>query len=262
MAKPIYAYPIPGNLKSLKICQAFAQGNRDCYVVRDNSLRHEGDAFFYGVTFDNEHIWRSVLYDDNCVVWYCDNAYFDCCRQQYFRITQNALQHNGMGKSNGERFEQLRATYDIQVQPWREQGEHIVLTPQSDSFMSMPADYEGNWTVNTRRQLEAVTTRLIRVREWNREKSPSVGQLADDLQGAHALVTYTSAAAITAVMAGVPVVVHSSSVAAIMAGGMLDIEHLPTPDRSNWLGLLADNQFTLEEMRNGYVAQRLVQHAK
>jgi hypothetical protein len=68
---------------------------------------------------------------------------------------------------------------------------------------------------------------------------------------AHALITWSSAAAVMAVLAGVPVVTMGPCAAAPMAGDIADVENLPQPERESWAGVLADNQWTLDEMRAG-----------
>lgn len=240
----IYFYPILAKAKSRDICAAFAAGCNG-RVVSDNTLR-DGDAGFYGVDFSNEHIWRTVLADHTRNFWYIDNAYFDETRQKYFRITKNLLQHNGIGDSDCARFNSL----GLHVTPWRKQGKQIIIIEQSSSFMSMPGGYEGNWLGNLLPILQR-TNRPLVVRRWDRNKNKAANTLAEDLVEAHALVTWSSAAAVTSIMAGVPVIALGQSCASPFSGSLLDLEQLPMPSRYTWLGLLADNQFTLAEMRSG-----------
>lgn len=247
-------YPIPGKRKSRLICEAWAQGCSGGTVI-DNTLR-DGDAFFYGVDRSIEHIWRTILHDQTRTFYYCDNSYFDDTRQEYFRITKNMLQHTGEGVSDGERYiKQLGR--DHSVAPWREEGRHIVVCEQSASFMDLPIGYEGDWLNDIVPALRRLTSREIRIRRWERDKAHSSNSLMNDLLGAHALVTWSSAAAITSVMAGVPIIAQGQCAAGPMSGSLLDIEQLPMPPRYNWLGVLADNQFTLDEMRSGYAWEKL-----
>lgn len=241
----IYFYPVVSKAKSRDICTAFAAGCGG-RVVHDNKLR-DCDAGFYGVDSSNMHIWRAVLADHSRSFWYLDNAYFDGTRQKYFRVTKNLLQHNGVGESDCTRFNAL----GLPVAPWRKQGRQIVVIEQSSSFMSMPGGYEGNWLDNLLPKLEKLTKRELVVRRWGRDKAKAANTLAQDLIDAHALITWSSAAAVTSIMTGVPVVALGQSCAEPLSGSLLDLEQLPMPPRYTWLGLLADNQFTLEEMRSG-----------
>lgn len=248
----IHGYPIPGKRKARLVCEAFAAGCKGT-TVTDNMLR-DGDAFFYGVDFSVEHIWRAILHDHSRDFYLIDNSYFDDTRQQYFRITKNMLQHPGTGMSDGKRLEALNLEH---CKPWQTDGKHVIVCEQSASFMELPVGYKGSWLDDTLRELRQLTSLEVRVRKWSRDKSWALNPLKLELAGAAALVTWSSAAAITAVMGGVPIVVQGQSAAAPMAGTLADLPHLPMLPRYNWLSVLADNQFTLEEMRSGHAWEAL-----
>jgi len=193
-----------------------------------------------------------MLKDSTRNWYYIDNPYFDATRGECFRITKNALQHSGLGVSDCKRFNAL----NIKIADWHaaDAGKHIVVCEQSADYMQVVAQYPGDWLDQTLRALRTATSRELRVRKWQRDKTIAANTLPVDLMGAHALVTWNSAAAITAILAGVPAIVHTPCAASPMAGTPLDdIERLPQPEgRYNWCGVLADNQFTLDEMRSGY----------
>ena len=65
--------------------------------------------------------------------------------------------------------------------------------------------------------------------------------------GASTLVTHSSAAAVTAVIEGIPVIVSGMSALAQMRWST-DPEH---DQRLGFLNVLADNQWTLDEIREG-----------
>lgn len=236
------AYPVANKKKSFEICLAWTRG---CGGQIGTTLR-DGDAFFYGVDDSNEAVWREVLKSGRDF-WYCDNAYFDGARQQYFRVTKNALQHSGAGDSDGLRFAEL----GVPIKPWRTAGEHIVVCPQSTPFMKTIAQYQGDWLRDAVAALEAHTRRPLRIRAWSADKGKLAATLKDDLAGAHALVTWSSAAAVTALLEGVPVVANGPGCAASMSGWIADMENLPQPPRETWAAVLADNQWTLDELRRG-----------
>lgn len=246
----INAYPVDGKRKSFELCQAFVDscGGK---VITDGVLR-EGAAFFYGVDGSNVDVWRAVQRERRDY-FYSDNSYFDATRGDYFRVTRNGLQHSGTGPSNGKRFASLR----IDVKPWRRRGDHIVMCPQSDHFMTVIAGVAFDWTRHTRDALARFSGRPLRLREWNRDKSALSATLPADLDGAHALVTWSSAAAVEAVLSGVPVVCTGPCAAAPMGGDIADIECLPTPAREQWAGVLADNQWTVSEFRRGLALDEL-----
>lgn len=241
----VYAYPVPGKQKSLDICAAFVAGCGGM-VVTDGRLR-DGDAFFFGITAAMEPLWRQVRSEHGRTFWYGDNAYFDEGRQTYFRVTKNQLQHSGLGRSDGKRLSAL----GVRMQPWRSAGDHIVVCPQSDHFMRVVVGHQGDWSRDIAVALAGVTRRTVVVRQWSADKGKLGATLTQDLAGAHALVTWSSAAAVAAVVAGVPVVTLGQCAAEPMSGSLASIERLPTPEREEWAGVLADNQWSLAEMRSG-----------
>lgn len=225
------AYPVFGKQKAVNICNAFIEG----------APRNAEGSVFYGVNDSNRDAWES-----GGTRWYIDNAYFDSTRQVYFRVTKNATQHSGLGKSDGKRFRE----FGIEIKPWRA-GSHIVVVQQSESFMRNVACYYSDFVADVIVSLADLSERSILVRLWTPHKHAAGTSLIEDLRGAHALVTHSSAAAVTALLEGVPVAVDRSSVAYPMAGSIDDIENLPLPHREQWAGVLADNQFTLDEFRDG-----------
>jgi hypothetical protein len=113
------------------------------------------------------------------------------------------------------------------------------------------------WTEETVATLRRVTTRELQIRDWTHDKVGLMRSLADDLTGAWALVTHSSAAAVNALLAGVPVLTQAG--ATLMMSR--DIEHVESPilppDRERFFGVLADNQWTLAEMRAGKAWQHV-----
>jgi hypothetical protein len=245
----VTAYPVANKAKSLAICRAFVEGCNGLVEHAAKELR-PGVAFFYGVDASNEHLWQQLL-AENRPYLYCDNSFFDHTRQTYFRIAWNRLQHSGEGVSNGERWRRL----GVFIKPWRETGEHIVICPQSDHFMRVVCREHYDWLARTRDDVARLSPRVQRVRAWSPDKSALAATLEDDLAGAHALVTHSSAAAITAILNGVPAIVTSDDCAAKpMAGTMAQLEAPPLPSheaRWQWASVLADNQWTIAEMTLG-----------
>ena len=244
----VTAYPVKGKAKSEDICEAFAVGCGGA-VARGSPELLPGAAFFYGVDDSNLHLWRQAKAEGvSRTFLYCDNSYFDSTRQTYFRITRGRLQHTGYGTSDGERFRAL----GIEIAPWRVAGDHVVICPQSEHFMRAIVGFKGDWLRETVAALSEITERPLRIRHWNRDKTKAAAGLGADLEGAYALVTWSSAAAVTALLAGVPVIVGGDCAAAPVAGRtVFKLEKLPRKPREEWCGVLADNQWTIAEMADG-----------
>lgn len=107
--------------------------------------------------------------------------------------------HNGLGRwpiGTGDRWPLL----NVGLKPWRQNGKHILVLPSRGigaPGVAMPPD----WTKRTVAALKARTKRHIKVRPHPGDgKAP----LDADLNGAHAVVTWGSGAAVKAIAAGVP----------------------------------------------------------
>lgn len=233
-------YPVPGKAKSKLICNAFAAG----------APRHATGAVFFGT----EGVMSAFQRAKQGTWWYIDNAYTDPQRGLYFRVTKNALQVDPTGKaSTGERFAKLGIT----VKDWRHKPDgKILVIPQSDDFMKSTLGRKGDWLRETVEKLNAWGYGpRIHVRPWQRDKTTAYVELHRDLDDAALVVTWSSASAITALYEGIPAISESGAAHALT--GPLTQEQVAQPlmpgitERTRFLEILADVQFTLEEMRNG-----------
>lgn len=229
------AWPVPGKVKAADICAAFVAG------APKTTTGH----VFFGVKDSNAHAWKKVLASGE-PYYFIDNSYFDSVRggsaitsADQFRVTCNAIQVQDARRrfSDGKRW----AALGLEILPWqaREKG-HWLLIEQSDIFMKHSVR-EPRWYFNTLTNLRA-TGEAIRVRPWNPDKTKIQKTLAADLAGARAVVTHSSAAAITGALAGVPFVVSPESA----------IYGMEPQERFQVMRVLADSQFTVDEMRSGF----------
>ena len=237
---PLTLYPVPGKAKSKLICNAFAAG----------APRHATGAVFFGT----EGVMSAFQRAKQGTWWYIDNAYTDPQRGLYFRVTKNALQVDPTGKaSTGERFAKLGIT----VKDWRHKPDgKILVIPQSDDFMKSTLGRKGDWLRETVEKLNAWGYGpRVRVRPWLRDKKTAYVELHKDLDDAALVVTWSSASAITALYEGIPAISESGAAHALT--GPLTQEQVAQPlmpslvERTRFLQILADNQFTLEEFKNG-----------
>lgn len=235
MRHSVSCYPIPGKRKALRLCEAFAEGVSRAggiarVITKIPDILEDGAAVFYGVRPSVAHLWRQAKAERR--EWfYIDNSYFDCAREQQFRVTRNRIQHTGQGESDGTRFKKL----GIRIKPLKVGGEYTLVCQQSREFMQVVAG-DPFWIDRAVRDLSG----MLVVRAKGECRS-----FADDLVGASRVVAYSSATAIEATLAGIPVIC-SEQCAAYMPG-----------DRRRWASVLADNQFSVEEFANGYAWNQL-----
>lgn len=240
----LIAKPVLGKRKSYDICQAFLDGYvRGYRKTREEQIKGQGVVFF-GIDESNYLDWRDrSKLKQGLSYYYIDNSYFNKTRGTHYRVTRDAIQHHGPWESDGARW----AALGYEVKPWRSiDTGHIVVCPQSDAFMKYTVRLytpgANTWLADTLATLKtAYPGREIRVRPWSSNKLEISKTLHEDLEGAGLLVTHSSAAAIEAVIEGIPVMVSPAS-------SLSDV----TPDqRIQCLQTLADNQWTLDEIRNG-----------
>lgn len=245
----IIGYPVPGKEKARIICQAFIDG-----APHDA----EGDVFF-GVNHGNHAAYLRAKALGR--PWfYVDNAYFDRCRGVYFRVTRNALQCNGADPSDGKRFEHL----GISIKPWRVDSKPtntLLVCEQNANFMAAAVGYKGGWLTNTLSALRGLgLPHPIKVRPWNPDKAKLAIALLDQLPTTHMVITHSSASAITAMLEGVPAISQSGA-AAVLTGKSMTFADISLPrhpsGREQFAATLADNQFTLDEIRRGMAWQWL-----
>lgn len=249
------------------ICGAFAQGGP--FRIVPPAPLMPGDVFMYGALRGLLPTYIAAKAKGRNV-FYGDNGYFlpGKSESSYFRITRNALQHNGIGTPSKEDRARAQAL-GVTLKPWRTSGSHIVVCPPGHLFGATFGFSADAWLEKTLDELKKHTDREIRVRmkvSWNdakpvdiirsstgKPKTSVTTPLSEDLRGAWALVTHSSNAAVEAVVAGYPVVCTDQCAASAM--GTSDIATVESPrtdgDREAWLAVLAANQWTLGEMRSG-----------
>jgi len=231
----IKAYPVANKQKSIDICRAFIEGA---------PKKAEGSVF-YGVDKTNVMEWDIERKRETRPWFYIDNSYFDSVRGKQYRVSKNNTQchPDPLGRpSTGERFARL----GIKLKPWHPNIEgYYLIIEQSQSFMTTVA-CDPDWFTRTVKNYTAHGVE-VRARGWGRDKLKLQATLIADLTGASTLVTHSSAAAVTAVIEGIPVIVSGMSALAQMRWST-DPEH---DQRLGHLNALADNQWTLDEIRAG-----------
>lgn len=254
---------------SHQVCVPFAQGCGG-KIVSAAPLR-DGDCFFYGAirgllpTLKQAQARGRTFY-------YADNGYFLPGKKEgnYFRVTKNALQHDGSGElprpyhMARERWARL----GLEIKPWRTDGGHVLVCAPARLFAATFGFSADEWLRLTLKTLGKYTKRELRVRakikfddglpyslvERDGQLTASgITRFADDLAGAWALVTHSSNTAVDALLAGVPVFCTARCGASAMASNDLrEIERPRTDgDRLHWARVLANRQWTLAEMRDG-----------
>ena len=250
------------------VCHAFARGVKS-RIVQPYPLL-PGDVFVYGCLRGLMPTLRQAMREER-TYYYGDNGYMRPGKNElgHFRITKNAVQHTGTGEfqiPEAQAYKRFKGL-GLEIKPWRKRGNHVLVCPPmrlSGAVWGYDADA---WLAQTLETLRKHTDRELRVRakmSWNDNKSKNTASyegrpktalktMAEDLDGAWALVSYNSNAATEALLAGIPI--FNSIGGGAYALGTPDLSKIEEPrldgDRHRWAAMLACNQWTLEEMRNG-----------
>ena len=192
---------------------------------------------------------------------------------QFLRYSLDGVFYNrdryANANSTAHKWNQIQQVLGLQLQPWRAQGDHVLVCLQRDGGWSMKGTDMTAWTVNTVRRLRELTTRPIVIRAHPKHRidlsvlsglgavrqSLDGTDLTQDLAGAWAAVFYNSSASVAAVLAGIPVfATDDDCVAWRMANPDLDqIENPCMPAREQWLYDLSAAHWTDAESRSGAI---------
>lgn len=160
----------------------------------------------------------------------------------YYRWHSGAFQLREAPRgASGARWQAL----GIPLAPWSRGGRHVVIAAPTRTYARFHRC--ETWIADTIDALARVTDRQLVIRDKESRRS-----LMADLEGAHALVTHGSIAAVEAAILGTPVFVDASSAAALV--GHTDLKHIEAPaypDREPWCHALANSQFTEAELVDG-----------
>jgi len=192
---------------------------------------------------------------------------------QFLRYSLDGVFYNrdryANANSTASKWNQIQQTLGLQLEPWRAQGDHVLVCLQRDGGWSMKGTDMTAWTVNTVRRLRELTSRPIVIRAHPKHRvdlsalSDLTGvrqslhgtALVQDLKDAWAAVFYNSSASVAAVLAGIPVfATDDDCVAWRMANpDLAQIENPCMPAREQWLYDLSAAHWTDAESRNGAI---------
>lgn len=234
------AYVAVGEKTSPRWCRAFAQGCGG--TVAPQRRLHPGPVAMFG----SRRLWGLLeqARAEGRDWYYGDHGYFG--RFTFYRVTRNAHQHTGRGEPAYTRLKALGVT----VAPWRRGGGHVLVCPPDQIFAGL-FGFDGQaWAENIVAELRGRTDREIRVRSRHGNQDRP---LWADLEDCWALVTFMSNAAVEAVLAGVPVFCTGRCAALTMGSDDLSLIESPRRPhgRRRWAAVLAANQWTMDELRDG-----------
>lgn len=211
-------------------------------------------------------------------------------REVYYQVGFDGLKNHAdycVRKVGGDRWQSL----GVKIQPWRKKGKHILVLGQALHGQSSQHLNILDWYSQALRELREHSKRPIVMRQHprvtflrsNRQRiererkliKEAVGAGADfswshnrlleqDLYNCWAAVAFSTTAAITAVLCGVPVLVGSAASMAwdVSEHELSRIEEPALPERLPWARRLAYCQWNLAELASGKAWGHLRPHAQ
>jgi len=249
---------------------AFLQGLRQAgyepSVNQPPESKHAGDLLIIWNRYGDWHDQALRFERAGGRVIVAENGYAgrDKDGRQYYALSDQWHQrplidatgeHSSLVTRHSSRFELL----GIEVAPWRApapQG-HVLICAQR-GFGVRPHCMEKKWPGQIATELRKYTKRPIRIRphpedrdvpQQDRTRRP----LADDMDGAHAVVVWSSTAAVKALLAGIPVF-HGGPDFIVQPAAKLGIESIEDPlmgDRAAAFERLAWGQWSVSEIEAG-----------
>lgn len=217
---------------------------------------------------DHQRVSKNLIMpiDGSCFKFVDDHS-------QFLRYSLDGVFYNrdryANANSTASKWNQIQQVLGLQLQPWRAQGDHVLVCLQRDGGWSMKGTDMTAWTVNTVRRLRELTTRPIVIRAHPKHRidlsvlsglgavrqSLDGTDLTQDLAGAWAAVFYNSSASVAAVLAGIPVfATDDDCVAWRMANpDLAQIENPCMPAREQWLYDLSAAHWTDAESSSGAI---------
>ena len=177
----------------------------------------------------------------------------------YFRIVKGGLHTIRGAMGNGARVTELeRKGIDVKFKGWNTGDcNHILLCPSSPTVTyHINGITQEEWIQRVTDEIQKHTDMKIVVRQKPRPNNSEWGtDIKDRLERTHCIVTNMSLAAIDGIMNRVPVICHQRNIASFVSSR--DIKFIKKPMRpgrktiTEWLKMIAQNQFTIPEIADG-----------
>lgn len=182
-------------------------------------------------------------------------------------------------RSNIDHWNEISRSLEIQLKPWRTNGDHVLICLQRDSGWNAKGFDQAVWLRKTIKQIRSVSSRPIMIRPHpatkktliidelaNKENISIIDSqttsLEQNIQGAHAAVFFNSSSSVAAVLAGVPVFVSDDDAVTdtVANHNLALIENPEMPAREQWLYDLAACHWTMEHSRRGDIYRHFAPH--
>jgi len=202
---------------------------------------------------NNEESIRSRIFAEQ-EFWFIDAGYTNFITAKgkpWHRLCRNHI-HQSLSHMNfpADRLSQLGSL----PQPWRTTGNKILVVESSDFHHQMLGSDTTSWRDCVSNELAKHTDRPVeyRAKHMDRKTRDSVYDLLMSSNEYYCVISDSSAAAVEAVWAGVPIITLNKHITSTIARTQVaDINDLYRGPIGDWLCALTYSQFTKKEMQNG-----------
>jgi len=178
---------------------------------------------------------------------------------------------------NPNRWARIQEHYHLQLQPWRQSGNHILLCLQRDGGWSMAGWDVVDWAIKTIVEIRKYSNRPIRIRPHPGDKravkycdrilklcqgrrltqielSQSAASLMQDFVDCWAVVNHNSSPGVAAAIEGIPVFLtdpERSQARDVATLSLNRMENPFMPDREAWAQRISQFHWSHDELRSG-----------
>jgi len=196
-------------------------------------------------------------------------------RKRYLRYS-----FNGVFPSTGfyfdseytaDRWNQIQSDLNVNLKPWREHGDHILLCLQRNGGWSMRGLDVMEWmnkTILDIRNYDKHRPIVVRTHPGDKKiksylrinyknvRLSSNRDIVEDLKGAWATVIYNSSPGVASALEGIPVIITDpklgySQAESVSNLGIDKIKNPIKPDREQWIQKLCMSHWNFEELKDG-----------
>lgn len=228
------------------------------YIVSSSNVDPEQPVLLRNV-INNESLIADRL-ANKLPFWFIDTGYtnFLTGKKTWHRLVKDHIHHKITGYGYPADRLHLLSSFP---RPWKTGGSKILVVESSNNHFQLFGQELEHWKNHVRIELEKYTDRPIKFRGKNLDRKTRDNLyeklLADN--DFYCVVTDSSAAAIEAIWAGIPVITLGQHITNPVARSELkDINDLYRGDIGNWLCAVSYNQFTKKELFDG-TALRIMQ---
>ena len=187
-----------------------------------------------------------------------------------------------------DRWKKIQTECGVQLQPWRQSGNHILICLQRDGGWSMAGWDVIDWAIKTIIEIRKYSDRVIRVRPHPGDKravkycdrllklcqgrrltqieiSQSTTSLLDDFTNCWAVVNHNSGPGVAAVIEGIPVILTDpdrSQARDVATQGLHRIENPDMPNRDSWIQRISQFHWSHAELQSGNCWDHMKKWAK